>query len=315
VQFKAQPGAANKLTIQKVGKDLRFTDPAGVNAGQGCERENPADTTTVICKLAGQDSYATDIDLGDGDDTLKVIEAPEGAGPTYKGGAGNDRIEGGNEHSTIEGGEGDDTIIGAGGVDTLKGEAGNDKLDGGPGLDTLDAGAGNDSIESRDGSYRTGRNDVIGEQPVCGAGKDTLTADVGDLPHGSCDVISKADTKPAAKGTLQITSGGTYKLAGKTPGFDIKVKCVGGPCEGRAYFYTGKGYIFPFNASKGAFKLAAGQTGTQRIAFGNGYRSFRESVGRKGRIKAYIATLVGDAEGRTKTVRKSITLTARKGLR
>jgi hypothetical protein len=95
----------------------------------------------------------------------------------------------------------------------------------------------------------------------------------------------------------------------------VTVRCVGGPCSGRAYLFGARDYAFPFNATKRGFRLEPGQTAVGVMRFGSGYGGFRKYIGRKGRSRMFLATLVGDADANTKTVRKAITLTAPRGLR
>ncbi|NWG26850.1 MAG: cadherin-like domain-containing protein [Pseudorhodoplanes sp.] len=111
----------------------------------------------TVNTLAGESSY---IDALGGNDTLA-------------GGAGRDRLLGG---------DGNDKLFGLDGADMLLGGAGNDELDGGSGIDVLAGGAGNDKYRVDDA------NDVIEE--VAGEGGDlvwstaasyTLSANVENL--------------------------------------------------------------------------------------------------------------------------------------
>ena len=316
VRFIPEPGIDHDLVVAAEARGLRMTDPAGIDAGVGCVRDRPGDATTVFCAGTG-DAYATDIELGDGNDRLRVVGDPfTGERPNLVGGHGNDTILGGPEGAVIKGGAGDDVISGGAGIDRIEGDDGADRIDGGPDRDEVFGGAGADQIDTRDGSFSTGRASVIGEAPACGAGRDVLTADVGDLPGHDCEKLAKKETSPAASGTLQILGGSTLRMSNeKTPSLRIKVRCVGGPCAGRAYLFGDRRYIAPFNATKGAFKLEAGQTAIGVMRFGSGYGAFRSYVGKKGRLRMYVATLAGDAEGRTSTVRRTVTVTARRGLR
>jgi hypothetical protein len=128
--------------------------------------------------------------------------------------------------------------------------------------------------------------------------------------------VASRDTSPAAAGTLQIVGGRTLRMSTeKTPSLRIKVRCVGGPCMGAAYLFPSRHYILPLNATKRAYRLDAGQTATGVMRFGSGFGAFREYLGKKRNVRMYVATLVGDGEGRTKTVRKAVTVTARRGLK
>jgi Ca2+-binding RTX toxin-like protein len=314
VRFIPEPGVNHDLVITQEGDGLRMTDPAGIDAGTGCIRDRPGDSTTVFCAHT-KDSYATDIDLGDGDDRLRVVGHPlSGGKPNLIGGPGNDTIESGPDGSVLNGGPGDDVLTGRGGYDDLRGEEGNDRLDGGADPDKFEGGAGNDVIDSRDGVRATGG--VLGEQGECGAGRDELTVDVSDFPRRTCEKVTSRDTSPAAAGTLQILGGSTLRMSNeKTPSLRIKVRCVGGPCVGAAYLFSSKAYIFPFHATKTAYRLQPGQTATGIMRFGSGFGAFREYLGKKRKLRMYVATLAGDGEGHTKTVRKAVTVTARRGLK
>jgi hypothetical protein len=156
---------------------------------------------------------------------------------------------------------------------------------------------------------------TLGENVECGSGRDELTVDVSDFPRQTCERVASRDTSPAAAGTLQILGGSTLRMSNeRTPSLRVKVRCVGGPCTGGAYLFSNRGYIYPFNASK-PVRLQPGQSGTALMRFGSGYGSFRRYLGQKRRLRMYVATLVGDGEGRTKTVKRAVTVTARAGLK
>jgi hypothetical protein len=311
IKFVPEPGVNNDLTISQEGDGLRMSDPAGIVAGVGCLRDRAGDPTTVLCSYT-RDAYATDIDLGDGDDRLRVVGNPlNGAKPNLIGGAGNDTIESGPDGSVIKGGAGDDVLIGGGGYDDLQGEEGEDRLTGGADPDRFDGGAGNDVLDSRDGV----RGGKFGENVDCGAGRDQLTLDVSDFPSRTCERVASRDTSPAAAGTLQLVGGKTLRMTNeRTPSLRINVRCVGGPCVGGVFLFSGRSYIYPFNGSK-PVRLQPGQTGTALMRFGSGFGAFREYLGKKRRLRMYVATLVGDDEGRTKTVRKAVTVTAKRRLK
>jgi Ca2+-binding RTX toxin-like protein len=76
------------------------------------------------------------------------------------GGAGNDKLYGGNAGSTLLGEDGRDTLVGGDGNDSLSGGASNDSLLGGEGdddltgdegVDVMKAGDGNDTLHAADG--------------------------------------------------------------------------------------------------------------------------------------------------------------------
>ena len=313
VQFTPEPGIDHDLTISREGDGLRMTDPSGIVASTGGVRDRPSDPTTVFCPHA-KGSYGNEVDLGDGNDRVRLVGDPlHGEAIAVNGGDGNDTIEDGPGAGVLDGGAGDDVLLGAGGNDSLRGGEGDDRLTGGADPDKLLGGAGNDAIDSRDGGVSS--RGTFGENVDCGAGRDALTVDVSDFPQRTCERVVSRDTTPTAAGTLQIVGGSTLRMSNeRTPSLRVKVRCVGGPCTGGAYLFGGRSYIFPFNASK-PVRLQAGQTGTALMRFGSGFGSFREYLGKKRRLRMYVATLVGDEEGRTKTVKRAVTVTARAGLK
>jgi len=86
------------------------------------------------------------------------------------GGAGNDKIAGGDGNETLNGNAGKDQIDGGLGNDKLNGNGGNDKLFGGAGGDRLYGGAGNDYLDG--GSS--------GDKLYGQAGMDTMLGQSGD---------------------------------------------------------------------------------------------------------------------------------------
>jgi Ca2+-binding RTX toxin-like protein len=111
---------------------------------------------------------------GNGDDTFDG-----GAGnDTINGGAGDDILGGGEGADVIDAGSGDDTLSGGIGNDTLKAGSGDDSVDGGNGIDTIDAGSGDDVVMAgADADKVNGGsgNDVIDG----GTGNDILTGGSG----------------------------------------------------------------------------------------------------------------------------------------
>ena len=151
--------ANGRLTITGTarGDEIRVAPAAGGKLAasvNGYRREFDAASvsTIVIDALAGDDGILIDPQLvlpatiigGDGIDTLT-------------GGAGDDRIDGGDNPpppndllgdrpEEISGGLGNDTLLGSDGDDVLRGDEGNDRLQGGNDNDVLDGGAGADDL-------------------------------------------------------------------------------------------------------------------------------------------------------------------------
>jgi Ca2+-binding RTX toxin-like protein len=92
-----------------------------------------------------------------------------GAGETYVGTSGKDKIDGKGGDDTLFGLDGKDNIKGGDGNDTIKGGDGADKLDGENGNDILDGGAGNDEAV-----YVAAENVGASDDYRGGQGIDTL---------------------------------------------------------------------------------------------------------------------------------------------
>src|SRR4051794_25892260 len=75
--FVAAPGTANDLTVSAENGGLRLTDPAGITGSFSCPQDRPGDPTTVLC--GGRTSISS-VDLGDGDDRLRLVGTGAGQG-------------------------------------------------------------------------------------------------------------------------------------------------------------------------------------------------------------------------------------------
>jgi hypothetical protein len=145
---------------------LTATDAVPIRNDGGVQYPNPADRRTVRCRSR---SFDVDIDLGPGDDTLRIrhlgrpcedihlITIHDGPGddrvaldvgnPDWFNGPGDDTYRGGRCRDIAKPGAGDDRVYGGAGNDGLSGGAGNDLLVGGPGLDSVFGGPGIDRID------------------------------------------------------------------------------------------------------------------------------------------------------------------------
>ena len=124
---------------------------------------------------AGNDVLSgTQGDGGAGDDHLVVIAGEGGTGEDVlrcppeslchlDGGAGDDRITGGDNIDRLFGRAGDDIMQGGGDFDTLLGNRGDDRLAGGAGGDHLRGGRGTDRLFSR--------RDRVLDRVNCGSGR------------------------------------------------------------------------------------------------------------------------------------------------
>ena len=167
--FAGQPsGGADSILIGRLleddGNPSSITFANGTVTVNGTPNADDIFVQDVARFAAGNHGFgrlfdAADVDLvsvigGDGNDTIFTARASTPA--KISGGAGRDRLGGGDLNDTIEGnaqrdridgGGGDDLLVGNGGPDVIRGEDGNDSLGGGRHLDRLFGGNGNDHLE------------------------------------------------------------------------------------------------------------------------------------------------------------------------
>jgi Ca2+-binding RTX toxin-like protein len=146
-RFTAAPGEVNDLSIRYEDRLVVFRDRVPLTAGAGC---GAGADGAVACTADW-----VEVDLGDGDDAGRGVPY-RGPPLLMAGGAGDDRLTGGN----LDGGDGADTLTGTPEADSLTGGAGPDTVSGlggsdmvtgdGPGAapapDILDAGRGRDLL-------------------------------------------------------------------------------------------------------------------------------------------------------------------------
>jgi Ca2+-binding RTX toxin-like protein len=346
VVFQDVDGGRNDVTVAREGPGVRVTDAVAITARANCANDRPGDARTAYC--TGADGV--EIKLGGGDDRLRVI-GPLSFGDlgvdahdlNVDAGAGNDVVVDGADSAYIDGGPGNDTLADGPGDDVVHGSAGNDVLTGGTGFDRFDGDEGADRLDTRDGSIGPTINGFKGqgESVSCGFDPgesptrpkrvvDVLVADVGDFVR-SCERLTYKDTAPTAPGALQILGPSklTLPVTGKAV-VRIPVKCVGGPCRGRLFAYTSPVDAKTYDPStsdpfasrdtltedKYSIQLAPGRSQNVVLPFYGGYRFKRFRLGLAGkRMRMYLATLVGDDAGHTKTVRRTTTLVGPKGLK
>ncbi|GAA5067127.1 hypothetical protein GCM10023259_061260 [Thermocatellispora tengchongensis] len=149
--FTAGANVANRLTITRVGDQIRFVDiaaPVTENADL-CTTFNNNAGTGVLCDVAV--ASRVNVYLRDEADLLTALSTV----PYHvEGGAGDDEISTGDGTDTVRGGIGDDTIEDVGdGNDVVYGEAGQDEIniDDGLGRDTAYGGLNADTINADDG--------------------------------------------------------------------------------------------------------------------------------------------------------------------
>lgn len=134
------------VTVTYTGDEAgTITDGTDTITFSEIERLILTDQADVVDATA--DNTGTNIDAGDGNDTIEYGYGDS----TVFGGDGDDYIDGemGANSSTadsLDGGAGNDTIWASDGSDTVRGGSGNDYLVGGGDADTVDGGSGNDTI-------------------------------------------------------------------------------------------------------------------------------------------------------------------------
>jgi Ca2+-binding RTX toxin-like protein len=188
--FTASPGEANNAEVEG-GGGLPFSIEdlgAPLSPGPGC---TSAGVHRVTCPSTGVTSLSFD-----GGDLNDILINNTGLTSTFKGGCGNDVIEGGHVSDTLagdppsgcaqagndslDGRDGSDVILGGSGIDILKGSAGRDRITGGPSEDQIDGGSGADRIASDDGETDT---------VTCGAGFDSVRPDATDSVASDCELV------------------------------------------------------------------------------------------------------------------------------
>jgi hypothetical protein len=151
LQFNADPGQTNVLTVTRTADGIAFDDAnhAITESEATCEEAGGNVTCTFA---AGQ----VNVFLEDGNDTVTfAIPNEDDIDPFADGEGGNDTLNAAAEATELDGGPGTDVvnggpeaddIAGEGDADTLNGGAAGDAIAGGPGNDTLHGGAGGDTL-------------------------------------------------------------------------------------------------------------------------------------------------------------------------
>jgi Ca2+-binding RTX toxin-like protein len=115
---------------------------------------------------------------------------------TILGGAGNDKLVGGELADSINAGTGNDVVRGMNGNDTIYGSGGHDNLPGDAGADNLRGGAGNDTLLGNAG------NDML----IGNAGRDRLVGGAGINKLDARDTIGAHDVLVASRSFDRIIS-------------------------------------------------------------------------------------------------------------
>jgi Ca2+-binding RTX toxin-like protein len=199
VEYDAGGGEANRVLVTfAVSGSGRVTmtlaDSEGISPSGNCSHDR-GNRQVVTCTSTG-DNVRADLDLGDGDDSLRVnhpgrgvaVRISDGSGEdvvtvsagetTWVNGPGNDIYRGGSSRDVALPGDGDDFVLGGYGDDSLDGGEGHDQLSGNVGNDGLDGGNGFDLVEGNAGND-VARGGPNGDFVFGGSGNDRLTGDSG----------------------------------------------------------------------------------------------------------------------------------------
>ena len=114
VFFHADPGERNRVEIRGLGDGLEIRDRGStIAAGTGCEAIGPHRARCM------SSAYFLRSNLGDEDDTLRVVDVGLAPKTTTIGGPGDDVLLGGDDFDNVWGGPGRDVIRGRASYDRL----------------------------------------------------------------------------------------------------------------------------------------------------------------------------------------------------
>jgi len=308
------------------GNDLLRGDDGQdeVRGGEGDDRLEGGYGDDLLVGEAGDDVLVGGVGAdtmrgGDGVDTVTYDDFRNVPVSVTFDGAANDgtATEADNVGVDVEnatGGPNGDSLTGDARANLLVGLAGNDKIDGGEGADALDGGDGDDTITSRDGSA---------DGVTCGAGNDTVVADVTDTVGADCENVqlpappaTGTDTPATPTGTSPASPATTTPST--TAGACAPVRVSGGrvnrgraavrvtlagdagaTCQAKLTLTAGR----KLGAARA--KLAGGTTAIVRVKLAS---SARKRLARKGKLRAQVAVVTVDADGRTATERGRLKL-------
>jgi Ca2+-binding RTX toxin-like protein len=188
-------------------------------AGSGGSACTGSGTETVSCALGGGPGSAVQLELGEGDDRLRLPGAPGGlSGFVLDGGAGHDAVDFSGRSAPVRaspssvidegamqaveevvGGEGPDLLFSSEGS-TVRGGAGDDVLGGGDGAAVLDGGPGIDTVD-----YGESRGDPITIDLDAGTNSDGDTSLAVEVFRGG----SGDDRIAGRDGAADVLEGGS----------------------------------------------------------------------------------------------------------
>ncbi|MDA0173074.1 hypothetical protein OJ998_28495 [Solirubrobacter taibaiensis] len=200
--FRAAPGEANEIRVERTAEGIRFTDAAATPTG--CPGDRP---TAVLCAPAAEIALYTGdghdrvnartpvrlFDGGLGDNTIDYagygkavrVDLARDSGPDgaqlvnvfhARGSSRDDVLLGDETQNDLMGNGGNDRIMGRGGPDLLDGGYGRDTVIGGSGNDSIDAGHGKDRLDAGPGNDQLGLTGATDAIVRCGTGFDRISA-------------------------------------------------------------------------------------------------------------------------------------------
>jgi Ca2+-binding RTX toxin-like protein len=202
-EYDAGGGEANRVSVTFAVSGsgqvtTTLSDSEAITISGSCSYTDGGNRRTVRCNSRGDDSSRADLELGDQDDILRVVQSDPGRGlavrigdgsgddvitvnngeTTWANAAGADIYRGGAGRDIALAGDGDDFVLGGYGNDAIDGGLGNDQLSGNVGDDRLDGDEGFDLVEGNAGND-TARGGSDGDFVFGGGGNDRLDGDSG----------------------------------------------------------------------------------------------------------------------------------------
>ena len=202
-EYDAGGGEANRVSVTFAVSGsgqvtTTLSDSEAISISGSCQYTDGGNRRTVRCNSRGDDSSRADLELGDQDDILRVVQSDPGRGLAVRigDGTGDDVITVNNGETTWANAAGADIYRGGAGRDIALAGDGDDFVLGGYGNDAIDGGLGNDQLErqrrrrppgrrrglrprrgQRRQRHRTRRHD--GDFVFGGGGNDRLDGDSG----------------------------------------------------------------------------------------------------------------------------------------
>lgn len=214
VHYEGEPGEANDVTVTIAGKVVAFEDAgAEIEARGGCTSDGPS---RVVCSPSGDDGLGhINVELGDGDDLVRIETDRDRSVRRILGGPGDDTLQGVSASERLFGGPGDDVVDGGPGSDAINGGGGRDELRGGEPTNDSDFDFIHDG--ERDGSAASDTIVVHPGQGQLDYGSRRRRVTV-DLQAGVAGAAGERDT---LSGISSVVGGNGPDIMLGTDGFDF----------------------------------------------------------------------------------------------